>query len=65
MIRESARKFSPRTEMTDQARGLVGPANRISFADARRLPVFATSWLVVHLEYAARDAIALGLKAQE
>ena len=36
----------------------VGPSNRIVFADDRMPAVLATPWLVAHLEYAARAAIA-------
>ncbi len=45
--------------MTGEERVLVGPVDRISRAAARLPPVFATPWLVVHLESAAREAIAL------
>ena len=37
---------------------VVGPSNRIVFADDRMPAVLSTPWLVAHLEYAARDAIA-------
>lgn len=37
---------------------VVGPENWIGFADARMPAVLATPWLVAHLEYAARDALA-------
>ena len=43
----------------------VGPDNRISFADTRMPAVLATPWLVGYLEYAARDAIAPLLEANE
>src|SRR5262249_3157166 len=44
---------------------VVGPANRISFADQRMPPVLATPWLIAHLEFAARDAIAPCLEDHE
>jgi fluoroacetyl-CoA thioesterase len=47
-----------RTGMSCEQRVVVGPANRISFADERMPAVLATPWLIAHLEYAARDAIA-------
>ena len=36
---------------------MVGPNNRVSFADSRMPAVLATPWLVGYLEHAARDAI--------
>ena len=51
-------KTVPRVGMTGEERIVVGPSNRISFVDARMPSVLATPWLVAHLEYAARDAIA-------
>ncbi len=48
-----------------EERLIVGPANRITFADGRMPPVLATPWLVAHLEYAARAAIARCLTADE
>ena len=50
-------KTPPRTGMTAEERVIVGPANRISFADDRMPAVLATPWLVAHLEYASRKAI--------
>ena len=44
---------------------MVGPANRIVFADDRMPAVLATPWLVAHLEYAARHAIAPCLETHE
>ena len=41
-----------------QERLTVGEENRIRFADARMPAVLATPWLVAHLEYAGRRAIA-------
>ena len=51
--------------MTGEERLTVGPSNRISFADARMPAVLATPWLVAHLEYAARHAIAPCLEDHE
>jgi predicted thioesterase len=51
--------------MSGEERLTVGPTNRISFADARMPAVLATPWLVAHLEYAARDAIAPCLEEHE
>ncbi len=51
-------KTPPRTGMTAEERVTVGPENRIVFADDRMPAVLATPWLVAHLEYAARHAIA-------
>lgn len=51
--------------MTGEERLTVGPENRISFADARMPAVLATPWLVAHLEYAARHAIAPCLEEHE
>ena len=58
-------KQPPRTGLTGELSMLVGPDNRISFADARMPSVLATPWLVAYLEYAARDAIAPLLDANE
>ncbi len=44
--------------MSAEERLTVGPTNRITFADDRMPAVLATPWLVAHLEYAARAAIA-------
>jgi len=51
-------KLAPRIGMIAQERLTVGPANRITFADDRMPAILATPWLVAHLEYAARAAIA-------
>ncbi|WP_422931503.1 thioesterase family protein [Singulisphaera sp. PoT] len=51
--------------MTGEERVVVGPNNRISFADDRMPAVLATPWLVAHLEYAARHAIAPCLSENE
>lgn len=47
-----------RPGLAAEERLAVGPAHRITFADARMPAVLATPWLVAHLEYAARAAIA-------
>jgi predicted thioesterase len=51
--------------MTGEERLVVDEANRIRFADARMPAVLATPWLVAHLEYAARAAIAPCLEEHE
>ncbi len=58
-------KSIPRTGMTGEERLTVGEANRITFADERMPAVLATPWLVAHLEYAARRAIAPCLDENE
>jgi fluoroacetyl-CoA thioesterase len=58
-------KQPPRTGLTGELTVLVGPDNRISFADARMPSVLATPWLIAYLEYTARDAIAPLLDANE
>jgi predicted thioesterase len=58
-------KQPPRLGMSGEERVTVGPGNRISFADARMPAVLATPWLIAHLEYAARDAIAPCLEEHE
>ncbi len=58
-------KTAPRIGLTGEQIIVVGPSNRISFADARMPAVLATPWLVAHLEYAARDAIADCLEDHE
>ncbi len=50
-------KSHPRIGMAAEERIVVGPSNRISFADELMPAVLATPWLVAHLEYAARRAI--------
>ena len=55
---ELAMRPAPRTGMTGEARLVVDATNRIVFADERMPAVLATPWLVAHLEYAARNAIA-------
>lgn len=44
---------------------VVGPENQISFADDQMPPVLATPWLIAHMEYAARKAIAPHIDADE
>lgn len=44
---------------------MVNETNRIQFADDRMPAILATPWLVAHLEYAARKAIAPCLEAHE
>jgi fluoroacetyl-CoA thioesterase len=58
-------KQPPRTGLTGELSIIVGPDNRISFADARMPAVLATPWLIAYLEYTARDAIAPLLEANE
>lgn len=54
-----------RTGMNAEERIVVGPTHRITFADDRMPAVLATPWLVAHLEYAARVAIAPCLSDDE
>ena len=58
-------KTPPRLGLSAEERVIVGPANRITFADERMPLVLATPWLVAHLEYAARHAIAPCLEDHE
>ena len=58
-------KTTPRTGLAGEERVTVGPSNRISFADDRMPAVLATPWLIAHLEYAARNAIAPCLEENE
>ncbi len=58
-------KSIPRTGQTGEQVIVVGPTNRISFVDQRMPSVLATPWLIAHLEYAARDAIAPCLDENE
>ncbi len=51
--------------MSAEQKVVVGPSNRIVFADERMPAVLSTPWLIAHLEYAARDAIAPALSADE
>ncbi len=57
--------YPPRAGMSAEERLVVGPANRIVFADDRMPAVLATPWLVAHLEYASRNAIAPCLTEEE
>jgi fluoroacetyl-CoA thioesterase len=58
-------RTAPRLGMSGESRLTVGPGNVISFADDRMPSVLATPWLVAHLEYAARDALAPCLEGHE
>ena len=58
-------KAPPRLGLSAEERLMVGPANRITFADEGMPSVLATPWLVAHLEYAARHAIAPCLEDHE
>src|SRR5258707_200733 len=51
-------KTTPKAGTAGEERITVDATNRISFADDRMPAVLATPWLVAHLEYAARNAIA-------
>ena len=44
-------KQTPRLGLQAEQVIVVGPENRISFADARMPAVLATPWLIAHLEY--------------
>jgi len=58
-------KSRPRLGMAAEERVVVGPTNRIVFADDIMPAVLATPWLVAHLEYAARHAITPCLEPHE
>src|ERR1700722_20018115 len=58
-------KYPPRAGMSAEERLVVGTSNRIVFADDRMPAVLATPWLVAHLEYASRNAIAPCLTEEE
>ncbi len=58
-------KQTPRLGLLGQQVIVVGPDNRISFADSRMPAVLATPWLIAHLEYAARDALSACLEEHE
>jgi fluoroacetyl-CoA thioesterase len=58
-------KATPRVGLWGRLDVVVGPENRISFADGRMPAVLATPWLVAYLEYAARDALAEYLDEHE
>src|SRR3954453_8114820 len=55
----------PRIGLSGEQVITVGPENRISFVDAQMPAVLATPWLIAHLEYAARDALATCLEDHE
>jgi len=50
-------KYPPKAGMSAEETLVVGPSNRIVFADDRMPAVLSTPWLVAHLEYAARAAL--------
>jgi predicted thioesterase len=58
-------KQVPRIGLSGQQVITVGPENRISFADGRMPSILATPWLIAHLEYTARDALADCLEEHE
>ena len=58
-------KQLPRLGLQGEQQITVGPENRINFADVRMPAVLATPWLIAHLEYAARDALAPCLEDHE
>ncbi len=58
-------KSIPRTGQAGEQVIVVDSTNRISFVDQRMPSVLATPWLIAHLEYAARDAIAPCLDENE
>jgi fluoroacetyl-CoA thioesterase len=58
-------KQALRTGMSGERVEMVGPDNRVSFADSRMPAVLATPWLVGYLEHAARDAITPCLEDHE
>jgi predicted thioesterase len=51
-------KRPPRVGLAGEKVIVVGPDNRISFADARMPAILATPWLIAYLEFTARDTIA-------
>ena len=58
-------KTTIKAGMSAEERIVVGPSNRIVFADSRMPAVLSTPWLVAHLEYAARRAIESCLTEDE
>ena len=58
-------KQVPRIGLSGQQVITVGPENRIRFADEQMPAVLATPFLIAHLEYAARDALAPCLEDHE
>lgn len=55
----------PRLGMSAEERLTVDGTNRIVFADDQMPAILSTPWLVAHLEYAARHAIAPCLEPDE
>lgn len=62
---DPAMKTPIRAGLSAEERLVVGPSNQIVFADDRMPAVLSTPWLVAHLEYAARNAIAPCLTVDE
>ncbi len=58
-------KGSPRIGLSGENRFVVDATTLIRFADDRMPAVLATPWLVAHLEYAARDLLAMFLEDHE
>ena len=54
-----------RVGLVGEDRLVVGASNRVVFADDRMPAVLSTPWLVAHLEYASRYAIAPCLDENE
>ncbi len=65
LIAPAPMKYPPKIGMAAEERLVVGPSNRIVFADDRMPAVLSTPWLVAHLEYAARAALAPCLTPDE
>ncbi len=55
----------PRLGLSGTRTIVVGPENRIPFADDRMPAILATPWLIAELEYTARDALAACLDSNE
>ena len=51
-------KQAPRIGLSGEKTIVVGPDNRITFADDRMPSILATPWLIAYLEYTSRDTIA-------
>ncbi|MDE2508246.1 MAG: thioesterase [Planctomycetota bacterium] len=58
-------KSTPKVGLAAEEHIVVGPENRIRFADDRMPAVLATPWLIQHLEFAARKAIEPCLESHE
>ena len=58
-------KSTPKVGLSAEEHIVVGPDNRIRFADDRMPAVLATPWLIQHLEFAARQAIEPCLEPHE